>query len=296
MFRKILLCVDLYPANHGLLSCAASLKHLGAEEIVLAHIIVSDAPGLEKMLVTQARPEMERQKKVLEDAGFSVTIEMPVGSPAQTLNKLAENHDASIIIIGTHGRGLFESMTLAGSALGNISTKLLHIARRPVLLVRTAKSEAEGIQKQCALFTHILFPTDFSDTSEIALAYLETLVRTIHFPVTLLYIQDRSRAALHHDHRLPELQNLDRNRLQRLKIWLENLGATKVGMELAIGEPGNEIVRLASLKECSLILMGTQGKGITREMLLGSVAHQVARHAEQPVLYIPALPPPSTTH
>jgi nucleotide-binding universal stress UspA family protein len=35
--------------------------------------------------------------------------------------------------------------------------------------------------------------------------------------------------------------------------------------------------------------MGTQGKGITREILLGSVAHQVAIHAGQPVLFIPAL-------
>ena len=64
MFRKILLGVDLYPTNLGILSCAASLKDTGAEEVVLAHIIISDAPGLEKMLVTQAGPEMERQRSI----------------------------------------------------------------------------------------------------------------------------------------------------------------------------------------------------------------------------------------
>lgn len=56
------------------------------------------------------------------------------------------------------------------------------------------------------------------------------------------------------------------------------------------GTAGDNIVDMARTRECSLILMGTRGKGITRELLLGSVAHQVARQAEQPVLFIPMLP------
>jgi nucleotide-binding universal stress UspA family protein len=81
----------------------------------------------------------------------------------------------------------------------------------------------------------------------------------------------------------------DAARLQRLKLWLERSGVTEVGVELAYGRPGDEVVAMAKAKDCSLILMGTQGKGITQEFLLGSVAHQVVRHAEQPVLLIPAL-------
>ena len=60
-----------------------------------------------------------------------------------------------------------------------------------------------------------------------------------------------------------------------------------MGVELVQENPGDEIVKMAKGKGCSLILMGTQGKGITRELMLGSVAHQVVRQAVQPVFLIP---------
>lgn len=289
MFRKILVCIDPYPPDNNLTSRAVSLKKLGAEEVVLAHILVDVPPGLDGMLISQARPEMERQKKILEEAGLKASIAMEVGVPAHALNDLAEKEDVSVIIIGAHGWGLIESMTLAGSPLGNVSTKLLHITRRPVLLIPATLPTMEAEPEIPDLFAHILFPTDFSDTAEIAFAYLETVVRARQCPVTLLHVQDRSRPALHLGHRLKEVQNIDGVRLQRLKGWLEGLGTPKVSIDLTQGSPGDEIVARAKAGDYSLILMGTQGKSLTREILLGSVAHQVARHAAQPVLFIPAL-------
>jgi nucleotide-binding universal stress UspA family protein len=290
MFRKILVCIDIFSPDENLISCTASLKNLGAEEVVLAHVIyVANTPGLDGMLTAQARPEMDRWKKILEDAGLAVAIEMPLGLPDHALNDLAEANDVSLIVIGTHGRGLAESIVLGGVALGNVSAKLLHITRRPVLLVPSTIPGEEAAKECLDLFAHILFPTDFSDTAEIAFAYLETVVRSMKCPVTLLHVQDQVRPAPYLSHRLKELQDLDMVRLQRLKTWLKGLGASQVSIELAQGKPGDEVLEYAKAKDCSLILMGTQGKGITREILLGSVAHQVARHAGQPILFIPAL-------
>lgn len=292
MFTKILVCVDPFTPNHKLLSCTSFLKQLGVVHVVLAHVIVADTPGLDGMLLAQAGPEMERQKKILEASGLTVAIEMPVGYPAQALNDLAEKHDVSVIVIGTHGRGLIESMTLAGSPLGNVSAKLLQKSRRPVLLVRTAVPDKKEGTDECHLFTRVLFPTDFSDTAEVALLYLETLVRTIHCPVTLLHVQEgRPLPTLYPGRRSPDLHKVNAARLHRLQLWLENAGAPEVAMEIVQeGGAGDQIVTMAKAKGCSLILMGTQGKGITREILLGSVAHQVARQAEPPVLFIPMLP------
>ena len=62
MFKKILVCVDPYPPDNNLISYAIFLKKLGAEEVILAHVIVDAPPGLDEMLINQARPELERQK------------------------------------------------------------------------------------------------------------------------------------------------------------------------------------------------------------------------------------------
>ena len=289
MFKKILVCVDPYPPDHNLISCAVSLKKLGAEEVVLAHIIVDAPLGLDKMLIAQARPEMERQKQMLEKAGLPASIVMEAGSPAHALNDLAEKEDVSVVIIGAQGRGLLESITLAGSPLGNVSAKLLHITRRPLLLIPGTLPAMESGRGTPNLFAQVLHPTDFSDTAEIAFAYLETVVRATQCPVIILHVQDQSRPAPHLGHRLKELQNLDGLRMQRLQGWLKGLGAPDVRIDLAQGSPGAEIVKKAKTESCSLILMRTQGKSITREILLGSVAHHVARHAALPVLFIPAL-------
>ena len=289
MFKKILVCVDPYPPDNNLISCAVSLKKLGAEEVVLAHIIVDAPPGLDKTLIAQARPELERQKQILEEAGLKPSIAIQSGIPAHALNDLAEKEDASVIIIGAQGRGLLESITLAGNPLGNVSAKLLHITRRPLLLIPGALPAMEAGRELPDLFAHILYPTDFSDTAEIAFAYLESVVRATQCPVTMLHVQDRSKPAPHLGHHPKELQNLDQLRLQRLQCWLQGLGAEDVRIDLAQGSPGDEIVKKAKAESCSLILMGTQGKSITREILLGSVAHHVARHAALPVLFIPAI-------
>jgi len=289
MFRKIMVCVDPVSPSPNLLLCAASLKQVGPAEVVLAHSIMCDSPGLEGMLRKQAMPELERQKNILEEQGLNVTIATEIGQPARTLNALAESIDASVIVIATHGRSLLESISLAGSPLGNVSAKLLQISRRPVLLIPSAMPPAEPGREAPNLFAHVLYPTDFSDTAEVALVYLETVISATHCPVTLLRVLSGSRAASQQGSRFAKLQDLDRNRLLRLKAWLENKGLSEVDADLVQGAPGEEIIRKAEAVNCSLILMGTQGKGFTREILLGSVAHHVARHAKVPILFVPAL-------
>lgn len=285
MFNKILICVDPYPPGDTLLSWVIPLQECGAKEVLLAYILDAATPlGLEGLLVAQAGPEMERQQQLLTEAGFQVTVAMPRGEPSQALHDLAERDDVSLIVLGPHSRGL-----IATIAVGSVSAKLLPIAQRPLLFVQTTlpgkRAGAEGRR----LFAHILFPTDFSDPAEGAFAYLETLVKSTHCQVTLLHVQDGERRAGHLGSRAPRLPNPDAARLQRLQLWLERSGATEVGVELVHGSPGDAVVAMAKTMECSLILMGTQGKGLTQEFLLGSVAHQVVRHAQQPVLLIPAL-------
>jgi nucleotide-binding universal stress UspA family protein len=287
MFKKILLCSDLSPASEILIRCALEMKNLGIEEVILAHVIyVAHTPGLDGGLAGEARPALEQQKEFLEKQGIRVIIEMPVGIPAHALNDLAEKHDVSAIVIGSHGWGV-----TALIALGSVSSKLLQITERPVLLARTKvlEDEKECLQECQNIFEHVLYPTDFSDTAERAFAYLKTVVSALKCPVTLMHVRDRTKVTSHLSHRLEELQPLDLARLERMKTRLTELGAERVTIEATVGSPGDRIVERAKAKDCTIIIMGSRGKGITREILLGSVAHHVARHAERIILFVPAI-------
>lgn len=281
MFRKMLVCTDLSPASDALVQCVEELKAIGMEEVILTHVIyVANTPGLEEMLAEEARPVLERQQKMLEGIGIRVTVEMPFGIPAHTLNETAERHDVSAILIGSHGKGILRSATL-----GSVTEKLLHQTRRPVLVARIALLEGETCHLACGkLFSSILYPTDFSETAERALDYLAQIAAGTKIPVTLLHIYDA---------------NLDEESRQRLEQGgnflaeakrerLRSRGVSEVTLELAFGDPAQEIIDRAGKGGFSLIVMGNQGKGFVREVFLGSVSNKVIRNAGLPVLLIPA--------
>lgn len=283
MFRKILVCTDLSPAADALIHCVEELKNIGMEEVILTHVIyVANTPGLEEMLAEDAKPVLERQKNILEDHGIRVTVEMPFGLPAHTLNETAEKHDVSAILIGSHGKGILQAATL-----GSVSTKLLHETRRPVLLARIALLEEGKCEVVCRkMFARVLFPTDFSETAERALDYLGKIALETGCPVTVMYVigeKDDDPAVAQ------RREEGARYLLEAKRMHLEALGVAEVTIDLVHGKPAEEIICLTKKGDFSIIVMGGQGKGLLKDVLLGSVANEVARHAGVPVLFIPAL-------
>ena len=77
--------------------------------------------------------------------------------------------------------------------------------------------------------------------------------------------------------------------LESKRQRLESMGATDVSTDLASGEPAWEILDRAKEGDFSIIVMGSTGKGFVKGVFLGSVSNEVARHAELPVLLIPAV-------
>jgi nucleotide-binding universal stress UspA family protein len=53
------------------------------------------------------------------------------------------------------------------------------------------------------------------------------------------------------------------------------------------GHPVEEILKAADEEDCSMIVLGTHGKGFLRQTFLGSVARSVLDRSRKPVLIIP---------
>jgi nucleotide-binding universal stress UspA family protein len=287
MFRKLLAGTDLTPASDAVLSCLGQLKPLGLEEVILTHVVyVAHSVGLAEALIEQAEPELARQKELLESQGLRVRAEVMAGMPAHKLADRAEEEDVSAIVIGSHSRSL-----LHGLLAGSVSLGVLGITTKPVLLVRmevATAAEGKSCRLACAqLFRHILFPTDFSETAEQAFHYLQHVVGATRSRVTLLHVQDRSRLAPHLLSRLQEFNEIDAERLERLRDRLLQQGASGVDIKLEFGLPLPVILDSLGQEGFSLVVMGSQGRGFVSELTLGSVANGVARKAPRPVLFVP---------
>jgi nucleotide-binding universal stress UspA family protein len=88
---------------------------------------------------------------------------------------------------------------------------------------------------------------------------------------------------------LEEFNQIDSERLERMRQKLMQCGAASVEFEIPYGSPTALILNWARNGLFSLVMMGSQGRGFFEEVFLGSVSHSVARLAPLPVLFIPAL-------
>ncbi len=67
----------------------------------------------------------------LTAAGLAPELHVLVGDPATAINEFADSHGCSQILIGTRGHS-----GLAGTLLGSVAMKLVHLSSVPVLLIR----------------------------------------------------------------------------------------------------------------------------------------------------------------
>jgi nucleotide-binding universal stress UspA family protein len=142
MYRRILVPLDGSKVAEGVLPHAKSLAYSEGAELILLNVAANPAaefafsdPGL-------ARKEMleqeERSKKYmagieneLKAAGFRTSTLLRIGSVAETILGVAEELDADVIAMSTHGR--------TGPArwlLGSIAERVVHNSKVPVLLIR----------------------------------------------------------------------------------------------------------------------------------------------------------------
>lgn len=140
--------------------------------------------------------------------------------------------------------------------------------------------------------TRILVPTDFSATSDAALAHARRLAEQFGASLHLVHAFAEPYAATGADLYgivpLPVREDLLRDAEARLEERLPRAEREKNGgtAEVIHGLPATAIVRHAANIGADLIVMGTHGRGGVAHLLLGSVAERVVRTAPCPVLTI----------
>ena len=132
------------------------------------------------------------------------------------------------------------------------------------------------------MFEHVLVATDLSAASEQICRHLHSLKKLGTRSVLLVHALDiRYMEAMKY-----QLEPLAEPRLLQLKALVEDQGF-EVQTQIRPHSPVWEIRQAAGEHPCSLIVIGTHGATLAREVLLGSVAHALLQSAEKPVLLLP---------
>lgn len=139
LYRHILVGLDLSKESPQVLSKAAALAQACNARLSMAHVIepITFAYGGDMPVDLSEVQEQLQRKAEQELQGLARTVNFPiqqehvlVGQPATELHDLANQQEADLIIVGSHGRKGFALL------LGSTSNSVLHGARCDVLAVR----------------------------------------------------------------------------------------------------------------------------------------------------------------
>jgi nucleotide-binding universal stress UspA family protein len=138
MYDKVLAAIDHSDVSEHVLAAARDLALLSKGQVWVLHLREREVIPRMGLVPTEAESDAEAEVTAaveeLTAAGVTahgVIRDTVFGHAAREIIDDAREHQADVIVMGSRGRG-----DLAGLVLGSTAHKVIHLADRPVLVVR----------------------------------------------------------------------------------------------------------------------------------------------------------------
>ena len=138
MYERILVAIDHSAVSERVLAAAGELAGLSKAKVWVLHLRERELSRLGGVdsdeSDSDATAAVNAAVKTLIDMGVDAEGEMRgavYGHAAREIVEDAKRHDVKVIVMGSRGRS-----DLAGLVLGSTAHKVIHLADRPVLVVR----------------------------------------------------------------------------------------------------------------------------------------------------------------
>ena len=137
------------------------------------------------------------------------------------------------------------------------------------------------------MYKTILVPVENRETDQTILKHIRPLARLANSKLMLVHVADGWVARNYENLNLRESEEMkqDRAYLANLERELQAEGF-EVSSILAMGEPAEEIIKLARAQPVELIAMSTHGHRFISDLLYGSTADKVRHQVDVPVLLL----------
>ncbi len=288
--HKVLVPLDGSARAAAVAPAAASLAQALGGELLLLRVMAPETPTSSRETVapeceeTQAEAQayLEQVAAQIREPGLLVTITTAFGSPPTRIVE-AIHRDPFItrVVLSTHGAG--EALD---RVFGHTAEEVLRMAGVPVLLVHSGQT-----LPPLGAGSIILVPFDNSASAREALNEAESIAAAAGATlliVSVLQPLDYLAQAAQVPAWAIEAGKLEANRItQELTQIARRIAATglPVGIELAQGQPAEEIANLAAASGAALIVMAAYGESALH---WGKVALAVLGLSPVPIL-LPAV-------
>lgn len=281
---NILFATDFSASSDAALLYATAIARRYDAQIYIAHVIRPDTyqlvpPEACATALDQTRRYAEKRLADLLVSGRVRSIPHQVllgeGDLWSVLSEMLAEHQADLIVVGTHGRTGVRKLLL-----GSVAEQIFRLASCPVLTVGP-KAPREVAEE--ADLRHILYATDFTPAAERAAAYALSLAQEHQAQLTLLHvIQDSAQTG---SQNVVLLQSYFVKRLRELvspeaELWCE----PEFAVEFA--SPADGILKAASDRGADLIVLGVRRSGTFPGHLPPATAYKVVCLAHCPVLTV----------
>lgn len=275
MFGKVLLATDLTDEADSLSHCLFSLCPEIDTEVMVAHVFDNEADAQEDS--NEFRKVQSRLNGLVgnlcKEGYEAVRAVYRSGQPFEELKTIADDENADLIMVASHGKGFFKA-----AILGSTTLDLARATQRPLFVSKTAYDEAGADD---GLLQRVVLPTDFSLKSLSALNFIKHLREHVS-DVIFTHVIERSR----NQDDLDEKKATAGRDLQELVEEMARFGI-KATYKIRKGIASKEIIRLAEEEKASLIVMAKTGAGLVQDLIMGSTAQNIILNSEISVLLLP---------
>ena len=222
-------------------------------------------------------------------AGVRASTMLLDGRPGGAVVACAKEREARAIVIGTRGKRGLEHMILGSTAEG-----VLRMSDVPVFVVRGAPPEPR--RAEASIFSSVLIAVDDSDASSAAQSLALDLAATAKSRLVFCHVVETNdllgtTETFGYDPR-PYFEEMHRHAATLTAACTQAAKKRGVDADTVVveGTAASELFEAAVARKADLIAVGTHGRRGFRRLLLGSVAEDLVRRSNVPVVVVRAIP------
>ena len=202
-------------------------------------------------------------------AGRAFDVEVTIGRPIPAILKSAREHDADLIVMGTHRRHGW-----GRALLGSVSEGVVHSSTCPVLAVA---NHDDSIPAMPYAITNIMCPVNFTGVARESLHAAARLAEAFHARLTIVHVLETDEVT--------DVKTHEKLVRQWVSPELQDICSYR---ELVVrGGAAERLLDCADDLSADFLVIGAQHTRFRDATVLGTTTERVIRFAPCPVLVVP---------